>query len=52
MLSGRFVPLGLALLAPVVVNIRMYHFLLIQEGWQPWLSGSDDEVSMPVMTFS
>jgi len=31
MLSGRFVPLGLALLAPVVVNIRMYHFLLDSE---------------------
>lgn len=35
LLVGRFVPLGLALLAPVVVNILLFHFLLLPEGWQP-----------------
>jgi putative oxidoreductase len=35
LLIGRFVPLGLALLAPVVVNILLFHFLLLPEGWQP-----------------
>ena len=28
LLVGRFVPLGLTLLAPIVVNILLYHFLL------------------------
>jgi uncharacterized membrane protein YphA (DoxX/SURF4 family) len=32
LLSGRFVPLALTLLAPVVVNIAAFHFLLAPEG--------------------
>jgi uncharacterized membrane protein YphA (DoxX/SURF4 family) len=35
LLVGRFVPLGLALLAPIVVNILLFHFLLLPQGWQP-----------------
>jgi putative oxidoreductase len=35
LLVGRFVPLGLTLLAPIVVNILLFHFLLMPEGWQP-----------------
>ncbi len=29
LLVGRYVPLGLALLAPVIVNILLFHFLLL-----------------------
>lgn len=32
LLSGRFVPLALTLLAPIVVNIAAFHFLLAPEG--------------------
>jgi uncharacterized membrane protein YphA (DoxX/SURF4 family) len=32
MLIGRFVPLGLALLGPVIVNIVLFHALLAPEG--------------------
>jgi uncharacterized membrane protein YphA (DoxX/SURF4 family) len=32
LLSGRFVPLALTLLAPVVVNIAAFHFLLAPPG--------------------
>ncbi len=28
LLSGRFVPLALVLLAPVIVNIALFHFIL------------------------
>ncbi|MGD0678788.1 MAG: DoxX family protein [Polyangiaceae bacterium] len=33
LLSGRFVPLGLTLLAPVIVNILGFHFFLSQNGY-------------------
>lgn len=35
LLVNRFVPLGLALLGPVLVNILLYHGLLSHAGWQP-----------------
>lgn len=35
LLVNRFVPLGLALLAPVIVNILLFHSLLSHPGWQP-----------------
>ncbi len=34
-LSNRFVPLGLTLLGPIIVNILLYHVLLSHQGWQP-----------------
>jgi len=34
LLLGRFVPLGLTLLGPVIVNILCYHIFLNHEGWQ------------------
>jgi len=34
-LSNRFVPLGLTLLGPVIVNILLFHGLLSHVGWQP-----------------
>ena len=33
LLVGRFVPLGLTLLAPVIVNILLYHALLWSHGY-------------------
>jgi hypothetical protein len=35
LLSGYFVPLGLTLLGPVIVNILLFHILLAQEGLAP-----------------
>ncbi|MBS1839324.1 MAG: hypothetical protein JSS69_03650 [Acidobacteria bacterium] len=35
LLINRYVPLGLALLAPVIVNILLFHGLLSHTGWQP-----------------
>jgi hypothetical protein len=35
LLVNRFVPLGLALLGPVLVNILLFHGLLSHQGWQP-----------------
>ncbi len=35
LLVGRFVPLALALLAPVIVNILLYHALLWPHGFIP-----------------
>jgi putative oxidoreductase len=32
LLSGRFVPLGLTLLGPVIVNIMLYHLFLDRSG--------------------
>jgi uncharacterized membrane protein YphA (DoxX/SURF4 family) len=32
LLSGRFVPLALTVLAPIVVHIALFHFLLASEG--------------------
>ena len=32
LLDGRFVPLALTLLAPIIVNILLFHFLLAHEG--------------------
>lgn len=32
LLSGRFVPLGLTLLGPVIVNIDLFHLFLFREG--------------------
>ena len=34
LLVGRFIPLGLTLLGPVIVNILCYHIFLSLEGWQ------------------
>lgn len=34
-LVGRYIPLGLAILAPVIVNILTFHALMMQAGWQP-----------------
>ncbi|HET9801912.1 MAG TPA: hypothetical protein VFP96_01625 [Candidatus Acidoferrum sp.] len=34
-LSNRFVPLGLTILGPVLVNILLFHSLLSHVGWQP-----------------
>ncbi|HEU5395724.1 MAG TPA: DoxX family membrane protein [Verrucomicrobiae bacterium] len=33
LLVGRFIPLGLTLLGPVIVNILCYHIFLNHEGW-------------------
>ena len=33
-LVGRFVPLGLTLLGPVIVNILLFHIFLQHAGWQ------------------
>jgi putative oxidoreductase len=32
LLVGRYVPLGLVILGPILVNILLYHFLLFWEG--------------------
>jgi hypothetical protein len=37
LLIGRFVPLGLILLGPVIVNILLFHALLMPEGIGPGL---------------
>jgi putative oxidoreductase len=34
-LVGRFVPLGLTLLGPVIVNIMLFHIFLEHSGFQP-----------------
>jgi len=34
LLTGRFVPLGLTLLGPVIVNILCFHIFMNHEGWQ------------------
>src|SRR5437899_7850803 len=34
-LVGQFVPLGLTLLYPVIVNIILFHAFLQHSGWQP-----------------
>jgi uncharacterized membrane protein YphA (DoxX/SURF4 family) len=34
-LAGRFVPLGLTLLGPVIVNIALFHIFLEHSGFQP-----------------
>ncbi len=35
LLINRYVPLGLALLGPVIFNILLFHGLLSHPGWQP-----------------
>jgi putative oxidoreductase len=35
LLVGRFVPLALAMLAPIIVNILLYHSLLWPHGYAP-----------------
>ena len=35
LLSGRFVPLGLTLLGPVIVNILVFHILMDPKGIVP-----------------
>jgi uncharacterized membrane protein YphA (DoxX/SURF4 family) len=35
LLVGRFVPLALTLLAPIIVNIDLYHVLLMPHGYVP-----------------
>ena len=34
LLIGRYVPLGLTLLGPVIVNILCFHIFMDHEGWQ------------------
>ena len=34
LLTGRFIPLGLTLLGPVIVNILSFHIFMNHEGWQ------------------
>ena len=34
LLIGRFIPLGLTLLGPVIVNILSFHIFMNHEGWQ------------------
>jgi|SRR6185437_12351347 len=34
LLIGRYIPLGLTLLGPVIVNILCYHIFLDHQGWQ------------------
>ena len=34
LLIGRFIPLGLTLLGPVIVNILCFHIFLNHQGWQ------------------
>jgi putative oxidoreductase len=34
LLLGRFIPLGLTLLGPVIVNILCFHIFMNHEGWQ------------------
>ncbi len=34
LLIGRYIPLGLTLLGPVIVNILCFHIFLSHEGWQ------------------
>jgi putative oxidoreductase len=33
LLIGRYVPLGLTLLGPVIVNIALYHIFMDRAGW-------------------
>jgi putative oxidoreductase len=35
LLIGRYVPLGLTLVGPVVVNILAFHVFMSHEGWPP-----------------
>ena len=37
LLVGRYVPLGLVILAPIIVNILLFHFLLAPSGVGPGL---------------
>lgn len=34
LLIGRYIPLGLTLLGPVIVNILCYHIFMNHQGWQ------------------
>src|ERR1017187_2612047 len=34
LLTGRYIPLGLTLLGPVIVNILCFHIFMNHEGWQ------------------
>ncbi len=34
LLIGRFIPLGLTLLGPVIVNILCFHIFMNHQGWQ------------------
>ena len=34
LLIGRYIPLGLTLLGPVIVNILCFHIFMNHEGWQ------------------
>ncbi len=34
LLTGRYVPLGLTLLGPVIVNILCFHIFMNHQGWQ------------------
>lgn len=37
LLINRYVPLALALLAPVIANILVFHITMLAAGWQPAL---------------
>ena len=34
LLTGRYIPLGLTLLGPVIVNILCFHIFMNHQGWQ------------------
>ena len=35
LLINRYVPFALTILGPVIVNILLFHFLMLPVGWQP-----------------
>jgi putative oxidoreductase len=35
LLVNRYVPFALTILGPVIVNILLFHFLMLPTGWQP-----------------
>jgi putative oxidoreductase len=35
LLVNRYVPFALTILGPVIVNILLFHFLMLRVGWQP-----------------
>ena len=35
LLVNRYVPFALTILGPVIVNILLFHFLMLPVGWQP-----------------
>ncbi len=35
LLINRYVPFALTILGPIIVNILLFHFLMLPVGWQP-----------------